>query len=112
MFDYEDEPYDSWISELQDEAEAREIERWEARAAVHNELWIKQWPNYCKACNGSGGKRIYNYPHAPDDFEFCTALDTQMCHRCGAAGLTEDSEGPCTHCGWNFDDCLMGGYYD
>lgn len=38
-------------------------------------------------------------------FDPCEATERiETCHRCGLDGLAEDGEGPCTHCGWNYDD--------
>lgn len=101
---------DKWLEEtkqeyLAEEAMAKEI----AEAA---KAWKEKWPNYCQSCWGRGGFPVYNYPHAPDDYDPCEALPLNTCHRCGQAGLQpEDPEynnpqedafiGPCSFCGWN-----------
>lgn len=79
---------------------------------ANNREFIQKWPNYCKACDGWGGKTYYESHGSPYGhetlFDFCGELDEHTCHRCGQAGLKDDSEGPCKFCGWNFDDGLAG----
>ena len=73
--------------------------------AQEQDKWKKECPNYCKVCWGWGGRVARNYPHAPDDFDACEAIeDYTVCHRCGKNGMTEDFEGPCKYCNWDCDD--------
>lgn len=78
--------------------------------------WRARWPAHCQRCSGwgmfthyeshgfkGGGSEQINEP--------CTALwpedgdEQPYCHRCGELGLNPDTfEGPCTQCGWNYDD--------
>jgi len=66
--------------------------------------WRDLWPNHCKHCGGWGGAIYPDTRHEPGGFDICEALPAEKCHRCGQDGLNEDSEGPCTVCGWNYDD--------
>lgn len=71
-------------------------------------LWRNRWPLHCRACDGWGG-RTFLQSHGPGPseqlFDICGATeDIAMCHRCGVTGLDEDGNGPCTACGWNYDD--------
>lgn len=69
--------------------------------------WIMCWPLYCHECNGYGR---YEVTSCPTRYEvdlccdFCTSLG--ICPRCRYLGLSVDGEGPCHHCGWNYDDGL------
>ena len=71
--------------------------------------WRGQWPAHCRSCGGWGGSH-FTQGHGdggPGEpmFEPCSAIaDPLTCHRCGEPGLAEDGEGPCKHCGWNYDD--------
>ncbi len=73
---------------------------------VRRVWWRISWPAYCRECNATGGEAYGGGIDEPPDFEHCDALPWEFCHRCGRDGLTVDGEGPCTHCGWNFDDAL------
>lgn len=73
--------------------------------------WADLWPNHCRACRGWGGATSYqSQPYGMGSvqesfFDPCGAIDNPLtCHRCGAPGLSEDSDGPCGACGWNYDD--------
>lgn len=74
--------------------------------------WKEKWPNHCKACGGWGQSSVYWDNHGvPGSGEpccdTCEAIeDYTICHRCGEHGLSEDGEGPCSKCGWNYDDGL------
>jgi len=73
--------------------------------------WRARWPNHCKACGGWGGT-TFNQTHPygstttqeqiHDPCEATASVET--CHRCGHDGLDADGNGPCKHCGWNYDD--------
>lgn len=80
--------------------------------------WQTKWPNHCKACRGWGGRIVHNYPHSPDDFEPCEALDARsylydddptnhisysICHRCDMPGKPYEG-GICEFCRHNDDD--------
>ena len=41
-----------------------------------------------------------------DGAEPCECVEEGICPRCGKHSLNEDGEGPCTRCGWNYDDML------
>lgn len=90
---------------------------WESAMADHYRAvevaaaeWRAKWPNHCKACRGWGGSS-YEESHGfkgggtETIMDPCGAHeDLTICHRCGANGLNEHGEGPCTACGWNCDD--------
>jgi DnaJ-class molecular chaperone len=75
------------------------------------EEWRARWPNHCKACHGWGGK-IFTQSHSygmgsasEQIFEPCDATEKlETCHRCGELGLSEEAEGPCKFCEWNYND--------
>jgi hypothetical protein len=79
-----------------------------ARVKTDIEAWHKEWPKTCKTCRGWGGTEVSGNYWNPPEFWFCSRLEndtTLTCCRCGQAeALTEDLEGPCKWCGWNFDD--------
>lgn len=89
------------------DTEHEAIEKAARECAEQAAAWRLKWPKHCKACDGWGGS-TFTQSHGPGPgeqmFDVCEAGAPEMCHRCGEAGLTEDSEGPCTHCGWDFDD--------
>jgi len=73
--------------------------------------WVLKWPNHCKACGGWGGSTfLQSHPYGMGSaseslFEQCSAIEKyETCHRCGQDGLTEDGNGPCRFCGWDYDD--------
>lgn len=72
--------------------------------------WRQRWPAHCKACGGWGGTaytEMHGFKGGSGETiaDPCDALPETTCHRCGAAdGLTAEGEGPCRHCGWNYDD--------
>lgn len=101
------------------EQSAREYERQMAHDRVlaserdaANDEWRGKWPNHCAACGGWGGATSHqSVPYGATSasfpvFDVCEALAATQCHRCGQHGLSEDSEGPCSFCDWNFDDGL------
>lgn len=72
--------------------------------------WRARWPNHCQLCAG-WGLTSYEESHGSRGggtetiTDACGAIDDPtVCHRCGANGLTQDGEGPCLACGWNYDD--------
>ena len=80
-----------------------------------NAAWLAAWPNHCRHCAGWGHRaasqnHVYGSTMATETFtDPCQAIeDARTCHRCGEPGLDENGEGPCTGCGWNYDDGLPG----
>lgn len=92
---------ETWEASLQEDYAA-------IKAAA--EAWRAKWPAHCTRCRGWGGfgfTEMHGFTHGAGEqmFDLCDALpDVHTCHRCGAAGLNEEGEGPCTACGWNCDD--------
>lgn len=67
----------------------------------------EKWPDYCRACGGWGKWSRPQTRWEPADGGPCESLPDGTCHRCNfEAGLTPDGDGPCSHCGWNYDDGL------
>lgn len=71
------------------------------------EPWVEKWPKYCGDCGGAG--RFHDWgdmytPPSDEPCDMCTCIG--VCARCGERGLTEDGEGPCSRCGWNYDDAI------
>lgn len=94
---------------------ARTEEEILARQREANAAWLATWPNHCQHCSGWGQRAAsqthpYGGTTATETFtEPCEATDdARTCHRCAAPGLDENGEGPCTVCGWNYDDGLPG----
>ena len=90
--------------------EQAERESHEAIARVA-EAWVQKWPNHCKHCGGWGGFVFYESRGMPGPGEQmmdpCGAIEwSYICHRCGEAGLSSDGDGPCSKCGWDYDDGL------
>jgi hypothetical protein len=92
---------DDWL-----EAELEYAAKVRADAAA----FAARWPAYCKACGGWGATS-YEERHgfkgggSETITDPCEAhADPRICHRCGCVGLTDDGEGPCSACGWNYDD--------
>lgn len=106
---------DEWMSDADAEAiavrEAQE-KQWIAERDAANAAWRARWPNHCPACRGWGGATHYEshgFRHGAAEriFDLCDAIPETQCHRCGEHGLTDEGEGPCKHCGWDFDDGLQ-----
>jgi len=100
-----DEASDEWMSEAEEK-------RWIEERDAANAAWRARWPNHCPACRGWGGATHYEshgFRHgtAEQIFDLCDAIPETQCHRCGEHGLTEEGDGPCVRCGWNFDDGLQ-----
>jgi ribosomal protein L37E len=75
-----------------------------ARLTEQSAAWRARWPHACARCGGWGGRTRFSASRwEQDDFDLCEALPEVVCHRCGRPGLNE-GEGPCRHCGWNYDD--------
>lgn len=79
--------------------------------AMRSAAWRAKWPHHCKACAGWGGVTFFqSHPYGMGSaheamFDPCEAAHSPaICHRCGEPGLTEDGEGPCNACGWDYDD--------
>lgn len=77
----------------------------------HGNEWRGKWPKHCRSCGGWGGKNhVQSQPYGSATageslLDPCAATtDARICHRCGKEGLTVDGDGPCQHCGWDFDD--------
>lgn len=76
----------------------------------HRMLWERQWPNHCKTCEGhgvfTGTTKVDFGPGGLPDADPChDCTEKGICARCGEPGLDrETGEGPCTNCGWNYDD--------
>jgi hypothetical protein len=92
-------------------------EGWSDEAACHARVqqlaavWREKWPQHCKACHGWGGSSYtQSHPYGMGSahetlFDPCEATERpETCHRCGLDGLDADGNGPCKHCGWNYDD--------
>lgn len=78
--------------------------------AFEAHLWRLRWPNHCRECGGTGGTSYLAGYEEPAGFDPCAAEPVEKCHRCGENGLDQDGAGPCTACGWNYDDALPGAY--
>jgi hypothetical protein len=68
--------------------------------------WLERWPKFCGDCNGAGAFHDWGDRYTPPSDEPCECTMAGRCARCGAQGLTEDGDGPCTACGWNYDDSV------
>jgi hypothetical protein len=79
--------------------------------AAYDAQWCTTWPNHCKVCGGWGTFTFYeSHGFRCGGREQLTDLCERMpserhCHRCAAAdALADDGAGPCSACGWNYDD--------
>jgi len=66
--------------------------------------WRAKWPNACDECGGWVGFHTRGTYDSPPDFDPCEREPAEECHRCGEIGLDEDGNGPCSKCGWNYND--------
>lgn len=72
-----------------------------------DEEYKAKWPNYCKVCNGWGGKYIHGTFWEPPDFDYCNrCIEDMKCPRCGKdydhLGIETDyPSDSCPHCGWD-----------
>lgn len=72
--------------------------------------WMLQWPQHCRECEGHGGFTFverHGFNHGPGEVmsDVCeTCVVNSICARCGLKTLNEDGDGPCTNCGWNYND--------
>ncbi len=79
---------------------------------AHNAEFSKLWPDHCKKCGGWGLHSYtemhgFNHGSGEDFADPCECVESGKCARCGKPGLVEDDgEGPCSFCGWNYDDGL------
>lgn len=86
--------------------ERRRAEQVEAAA----QAWRRAWSRHCAACGGWGGSSFtemhgFRGGSGEQMFDPCGAFpNAATCHRCGQDGLGEDGDGPCKHCGWDYDD--------
>ncbi len=77
------------------------------------EAYKKQWPNYCKTCNGNGvvtwqenQSPLGSGQYWPETFrESChICINNGICPRCHGDSIHSDEDGnltePCTVCGW------------
>ena len=68
------------------------------------EAWLEKWPDHCDNCRGWGGKSFPGNCEEPPDFDPCDECTGKgLCGRCKGL-LSNDEEGPCLVCGWNYDD--------
>lgn len=67
-------------------------------------LYRRRWPGVCDECEGTGGIETGGTQLDPPEFIWCAEDDPERCHRCGAKGLDDEAQGPCSECGWNYDD--------
>ena len=89
------------------DADPEVIERREYQAIQEAaSAWKARWPGHCAHCEGAGGTHSPATRWEPEDYTQCAAcVEEAKCARCGEEyALTEDGDGPCRVCGWNFDD--------
>ena len=77
-------------------------------------VWLAKWPNFCRSCGGWGVHHYTMYhdgPRYPGEhmMDPCDCTQSrpegpQKCPRCAELGLWNDCTGPCSFCGWNYDD--------
>ena len=89
-----------------------------AKVNVERAAWQTAWPSHCRKCEGAGAVHHSGYfdhkagvgePPSSEPCEGCTSEG--KCARCGQTGLDQDSsEGPCSVCGWNYDDAMPTPY--
>jgi hypothetical protein len=81
---------------------------------AQDQIYREKYPNFCRSCNGNG-RITESYDPSPDGVSMgsgslsltdpcsdCTEVG--ICPRCGRDAFF--GEGPCMHCGWDYD---MGG---
>lgn len=75
------------------------------REAVRR-AWHVAWPDACGYCCGRGGTYHHGSFFEPPSFDPCPGCtEDGNCARCGGLLTNPDEgEGPCTVCGWNYDD--------
>lgn len=68
--------------------------------------WTAKWPDFCTSCEGAGAFHFNGNRDEPPSTEPCDECTWKgICPRCGEPGLTsEEGDGPCTFCAWNYDD--------
>jgi hypothetical protein len=99
----------------EDEREMAAMRQYYADLEAHNKAWVERWPNFCIHCGGWG------YFFYPGKFQVHrrTVIPTTRNHAttfpkvpgCGAPDGYSDAEleGPCKHCGHQYDDGLRKG---
>ena len=108
--------YEEYYRELEmTDAELSEQKAWDSyysEIEQKNEEFKAKWPNYCKKCGGWGMHSYtemhgFNYGCGEQMAEPCECVEEGICPRCGKeAGFDDEGQGPCQHCGWNYDDGL------
>lgn len=79
---------------------------------LHNlaQKYRRDWPDYCRSCNGWGCHIQPQTYWEPEDVSPCVCIEDGRCPRC-AYPHGEDWEGEtCEACGWQYDD--GGGGFD
>lgn len=76
---------------------------------IRRYLYALRWPRFCRLCEGAGfywgGIDEFGQPNM--DPCRCTGDEPVVCARCGEAGLDDETgEGPCSSCGWDYNDPL------
>jgi hypothetical protein len=97
---------DAWLKEQ--EEQDRYLKGQEAQAEIEAKAWREKWPDACARCHGAGAFYSGGNYWQPPDVDICPRLEndeTRTCCRCGQPdALDEDLNGPCRHCGWDYDD--------
>ena len=71
------------------------------------ELWMHDWPNHCRTCNGDGFlcEEDCNHPHGLDmPYDCPDWFSAGLCARCGTEQPELDNMLVCAGCGWEFDE--------
>lgn len=82
------------------------------------DVYVKQWPSYCKTCSGWGGKVSYYDPSPKgvslssgqmQEFDTCPdCIEVGLCPRCKCHFDLDDEKEiedyECTHCGFIFGE--------
>jgi len=85
------------------------------------DAWVSGWPNHCQNCRGTGELHWYengapwgagNWPMPMA--EPCDCVINGKCARCGKPDTIdpETGQGPCSNCGWNYDDECPPEFFD
>ena len=105
------------IEAIEDSYEEDSYDQVEQAMAEFNTVYLTKWPKSCIHCNGWGANS-WQENQSPlgsgevwletlsEPCDHCTAEG--KCARCGESGLNPEGEGPCSHCGWNYDTGLQG----
>lgn len=80
--------------------------RYQWRLRRFEKRFVREHPNYCRACKGWGGTWVPDTrwePGFPDPCEACSC--NGLCPHCGAESLNDDNEyAHCDQCGWKLDE--------